>query len=194
MRLNNTEWKVMQVVWRRHPATARDVLNALEDDTSWAYTTVKTIMARLVEKGALAVSKRGNTSVYEPQVERADARRSAVRALLDQAFDGAFAPLLHFIRRGETRAGSPVRRVTQACGPGLFHQPPSRGGRSLQDRPLSRKAPPAHPGSREGPSSRPRGFKRCSRPVAVSRIQMSELSSLISAAIRVSSGERTTLR
>ncbi|MDA2930716.1 BlaI/MecI/CopY family transcriptional regulator, partial [Acidobacteria bacterium AH-259-O06] len=36
-----------------YPASARDVLEALEGEKSWAYTTVKTILNRLVEKGAL---------------------------------------------------------------------------------------------------------------------------------------------
>ena len=52
MRLNDSEWKVMQALWGRHPATARDVLEQVERETAWAYTTVKTLLARLVEKGA----------------------------------------------------------------------------------------------------------------------------------------------
>jgi len=87
----------MNVVWEKQTASARDVLEALEDDTDWAYTTVKTMLARLVEKGALKVRLRANTSLYEPLVTRKQARRSAVRALAERAFDGAFAPLLHFL-------------------------------------------------------------------------------------------------
>ena len=97
MRLTETQWKVMNEVWRNPPASARDVLEALEGRTGWAYTTVKTILDRLVEKGALKVRMRANTNLYEPLVTRQEARRSEVRSLMDRAFDGAFGPLVHFL-------------------------------------------------------------------------------------------------
>ena len=101
MRLTEAEWMVMQVIWRWHPTTAREVLDALAGRTTWAYSTVKTILTRLVEKGALSVRKRANTSRYEPLVSRDEARHVAVRALIDRAFDGSFAPLLRFLLEEE---------------------------------------------------------------------------------------------
>ncbi|MEE9126017.1 MAG: BlaI/MecI/CopY family transcriptional regulator [Planctomycetota bacterium] len=97
MKLSDTEWTVINVVWERSPASARDVLEQTEAQTGWAYTTVKTILSRLVEKGALRTRKRANTSLYEPLVSRKDARRSAVRSLLDRAFDGTFGGLLQHL-------------------------------------------------------------------------------------------------
>lgn len=101
MRLSETEWKVMNSVWSRGRATARDVHDELLPDTGWAYTTVKTMLTRLADKGAVTVSKEGNASVYEPAVTRDDARHSAVRGLLDRAFDGAFGPFLHHLLNEE---------------------------------------------------------------------------------------------
>jgi BlaI family penicillinase repressor len=97
MKLSDAEWTVINVVWEHSPATARDVLEQTEAETGWAYTTVKTLLGRLVEKGALRMRKRANTSLYEPLVSRKDARRSAVRSLLDRAFDGAFGSLLQHL-------------------------------------------------------------------------------------------------
>ena len=94
MHLSDTEWKAMSAIWRKHPATARDVLEQVEEETGWAYTTVKTILSRLVEKGALKVRMRANTSIYEPLVSREVARHSAVSSLLERAFDGAFGPMV----------------------------------------------------------------------------------------------------
>ena len=95
MHLSDAEWKVMDVVWKRHPATVRDVLESVEEETGWAYSTVKTFLGRLAEKGALEVEKRGNSSVFRPRISRRQARRSALRSLVQKAFGGAFAPLLH---------------------------------------------------------------------------------------------------
>ena len=94
--LSDAEWKVIRALWARHPASVRDVLEALHGETGWAYTTVKTLLARLVAKGAAAVRLRANTSLYDPLITEAEARRTEVRLLIDRAFGGA-VPLLRFM-------------------------------------------------------------------------------------------------
>ncbi|MDZ4774380.1 MAG: BlaI/MecI/CopY family transcriptional regulator [Planctomycetota bacterium] len=101
MKLNDSEWTVMQAVWESSPASARTVLERVHAETDWAYTTVKTILARLVEKGALHEEKHGRTSVYEPLVTRESARKTAVRSLLDKAFDGTFGSLVQHMVASE---------------------------------------------------------------------------------------------
>ena len=97
MQFSDGEWKVMNAVWAAHPASVRDVFETLEDETHWAYSTVRTVLSRLADKGALSTRKRANTSLYEPLVSRGEARRSAFRALLDKAFDGTFGSLAHHL-------------------------------------------------------------------------------------------------
>lgn len=97
MKLSESEWQIMNALWRDHPATAREVSERLPRDVQWAYTTIKTMLTRLVAKHAVAEQKRGNTSVYEPLVTQEKARSSALKSLLNQAFDGAVGPLLNFI-------------------------------------------------------------------------------------------------
>ena len=112
MKLSDAEWTVMNALWERSPANARDVLEHCEAETSWAYTTVKTLLARLVGKGALAERKRANTSLYEPLVSRTEARHSALRSLLDKAFDGAFGPLLQHMVSDEKLSKRDRRELT----------------------------------------------------------------------------------
>ena len=97
MKLTEAEWQVMNALWAKHPATAREVMDRLPPDVTWAYTTLKTMLTRLVEKLAVSEIKEGNTSVYEPLVSQQKARLNAFRSLLDQAFDGAVGPLVHFL-------------------------------------------------------------------------------------------------
>jgi len=98
MRLSNSEWQIMNAVWERYPATAREVAERLPDNR-WAYTTIKTMLTRLVAKSALSERKRANTSVYEPLITRDRARRSAITSLIEHAFDGAVEPFLGFIAK-----------------------------------------------------------------------------------------------
>ena len=93
MRLNDSEWTVMNALWDRSPASGREVLEQVCGETAWAYSTVKTILSRLLEKGAVRMSKRANTSLYEPLVSQDQARRSALHSLVDRAFDGTFGSL-----------------------------------------------------------------------------------------------------
>jgi len=97
MRLTDAEWQIMNALWKRYPATAREIAENLADETQWAYTTIKTLLARLAAKNAVSEQKRGNTSVYEPLVSLKKARRTALRTFLNQGFDGAVEPLLNFL-------------------------------------------------------------------------------------------------
>ena len=97
MKLTKAEWQIMNALWEKHPATARDVMDRLPAGVKWAYTTIKTMLTRLVEKQAVSEAKQGNTSVYDPLVSQRKARISAFRSLVDQAFDGAMGPLVHFL-------------------------------------------------------------------------------------------------
>ncbi|MBN2592735.1 MAG: BlaI/MecI/CopY family transcriptional regulator [Sedimentisphaerales bacterium] len=97
MKLTQAEWQIMNALWEKHPATARDIMTRLPKDVKWAYTTLKTMLSRLSEKEAVSEQKQSNTSVYEPLISQRKARLSAFRLLLDQSFDGAMGPLMHFM-------------------------------------------------------------------------------------------------
>ena len=97
MKLTKAEWQVMNALWKEHPATAREIMDRLPKGIQWAYTTVKTMLSRLVDKNAVAEQKRGNTSLYKPLISQRKARSNAFKSLLDQAFGGATGPLVHFL-------------------------------------------------------------------------------------------------
>jgi BlaI family transcriptional regulator, penicillinase repressor len=91
---SDAEWKVLNALWRQHPANARELLAALAADTGWAYTTLKTMLTRMEEKGFVRTEMRGNTTWYVPAIEQRSAQRNAVRTLIERVFEGAAGPLL----------------------------------------------------------------------------------------------------
>lgn len=111
MKLSDAEWKVMEALWERSPATVRDVMERIGGRTGWAYTTVKTILERMAAKGWLRRRTRERVGWFEPLVTRRTARRSAVRSLLDSAFDGAFGSLLHHLVSEEKLSPGERRRL-----------------------------------------------------------------------------------
>ncbi|MBN2129196.1 MAG: BlaI/MecI/CopY family transcriptional regulator [Sedimentisphaerales bacterium] len=124
MRLTDAEWHVMNCLWEKHPATARGIAGRLPAEVKWAYTTIRTLLARLVGKGAVHEYKEGNTSLYEPILSRENARRSALKTLVNQAFDGAYGPLMHFLVNDH----SLTARQRQVLSEALQEQPNRRGG------------------------------------------------------------------
>ena len=113
MKLTEAEWQIMNVLWERYPATARGISERLPQEVSWAYTTIKTLLTRLVGKGAVSESKKGNTSIYEPLLTRKNARRNAIKILANQAFDGAFGPLMHFMLENQKLTPTQKQELVQ---------------------------------------------------------------------------------
>lgn len=107
MRLSDTEWTVMAAVWTggAQPVTAREVHARVAGDTDWSYSTVRTLLARLVEKGALADARRGNALEYRARVTAEQARRSALRGLVDRAFGGRVTALVQHLAADEALTG-----------------------------------------------------------------------------------------
>ncbi len=91
----------MNALWQAHPATARQITDRLPAGVNWAYTTIKTMLTRLTDKNAVSETKQANTSLYSPLLTRSRARRIALTSLANQAFDGAFGPLMHFLLEDE---------------------------------------------------------------------------------------------
>ena len=96
-RISEGEWALLEALWTRERATARDLASDVADSRGWARTTVKTMLDRMAAKGLVRSRRVGNTQEYEPAVEPEAARRSAWRRFVAHAFGGAVAPALEFI-------------------------------------------------------------------------------------------------
>src|SRR5580700_3616683 len=102
--ISDAEWSVMQVVWRRRSATAAEVIAELEPATGWTHRTIRTLLARLVEKQALSAEADGNRYVYRPLVGRQRCVRQEARSFLKKVFAGdAMEMLAHFVRDTKIR-------------------------------------------------------------------------------------------
>jgi predicted transcriptional regulator len=112
----------MNALWDKHPARARDVVERLPSSVDWAYTTVKTMLDRLVEKKAIDKSKRGNIGLYKPVVSRRQARRAAFKTMLNQAFDGAFGSMIHFLLEDEGLSAGERRELIKILSEKSSHE------------------------------------------------------------------------
>ena len=99
-KISESEWAVMEVLWEDSPRTASEIAKSLREKTSWAENTVRTLLTRLVEKGALQISdEAGSPKLYSPAVKREACVRAESESFLERIFQGAAKPLLvHFAK------------------------------------------------------------------------------------------------
>ncbi|MBS0188955.1 MAG: BlaI/MecI/CopY family transcriptional regulator [Planctomycetes bacterium] len=119
--LGEAELDVMKTLWDFGPQTVREVLNRLhERGRNVAYTTVMTFLTRLEQKGVVASDKRDTAYVYRPKVSRQSVTLSRIKALVDQLYDGAAAPMLAQLIENQTFTAdeiSQLRRLIEDLDP-----------------------------------------------------------------------------
>ncbi len=102
MQISDAEWIVMNLVWDSAPLEAAEVIERLGEPNGWSAATVKTMLHRLVRKGALATDANGKKYVYRAAVRRSDCVRQASRSFFERVCGGHAAPaLLHLVRMSQ---------------------------------------------------------------------------------------------
>ena len=101
-RLGETEMEVLQRVWTMGEASVADVHESILRARPVAYTTVMTVMKKLVRKGFLHCDSSESRYMYTPARPPAQVRQELVQDLLDQVFHGSAAALVQTLVRGET--------------------------------------------------------------------------------------------
>jgi len=94
MQITDAELEVMRVVWARPGLSAADIHTALEGSQDWSRQTVKTLLARLTEKGALNVEPEGRKFLYTAALKQTDYEASATERFVDKVYRGRAAPLV----------------------------------------------------------------------------------------------------
>jgi predicted transcriptional regulator len=98
----------LRTLWSIAEGNVNDVRRVVAESRPLAYTTIMTVLDRLVRKGMIARRKVGRAFVYSPRASRDSMRRAAVRELLDGFFDGSQEELVDFLRGSERRAEAAV--------------------------------------------------------------------------------------
>lgn len=92
--LTEAEWTIIKAVWEKEPCTAPEVQQRLQTKTSWTYSTVRTLMDRMVAKSLLLAEKARKLTMYRSGVTREQAQRSELLYALKHAFNGALTPMV----------------------------------------------------------------------------------------------------
>lgn len=113
LELFESEWAILQKVWELEPCTAPTMQESLQSEKGWAYTTVKTMMDRMVKKGLLKTEKIRNLYLYSSAVTQSQARTSEITRTLKRAFDGTFTPMMQFLIENDQLSEGEYHRLEQ---------------------------------------------------------------------------------
>lgn len=102
-RISEAEHAVMEVLWDEpNPLTAAEVAERAGPKRGWSVHTVKTLLSRLLAKGAIAHEAEGRRFLYRPVIARDDYAARESKKLVDRLFGGRVTPLVaHLAERQE---------------------------------------------------------------------------------------------
>jgi BlaI family penicillinase repressor len=91
------EWAIIQAVWDNEPCAAPTIQEALEEKVGWSYSTVKTMMDRMVSKGLLRTQRIRNLILYTSVITKKEAQKGEIMRAVKRAFGGALTPMMQFL-------------------------------------------------------------------------------------------------
>ncbi|MBE1160023.1 BlaI/MecI/CopY family transcriptional regulator [Dyella acidiphila] len=95
--ISEAESRVMEVLWQQAPLASEQIVAAIQQHSDWHEKTIRTLLNRLLGKGAVEATRDGRRYLYAPLLSRAQWQSQESHSLLDRVFGGRVAPLLaHF--------------------------------------------------------------------------------------------------
>lgn len=110
-RISDAEHAVMEALWQRSPQTAAEVCEAVCKQRGWSMPTVKTLLSRLVQKGALATQPDGRRYLYTPMIARSAYVGTESKRLVERLFGGRAAPLLAHLAQAEALSDDDIAEI-----------------------------------------------------------------------------------
>jgi BlaI family penicillinase repressor len=93
-KISESEWLVMKVIWDENPISSNRVVEVLSDSTPWNPKTIKTLLSRLVKKGAVGHESEGRSYLYYPLIEETVLVKAESESFLKRVFRGALKPMI----------------------------------------------------------------------------------------------------
>jgi BlaI family transcriptional regulator, penicillinase repressor len=110
-RVSEAEMQLLSALWDKAPQSATDLADAVGAANGWTLATVKTLIARLVQKGAVGTKAEGRRFLYTPLVERADLLAQESERLVDRLLGGRVSPLVAHLAEREALTPEDVAEI-----------------------------------------------------------------------------------
>lgn len=92
--ISEAEWEVMNVLWKKSPQTANEVITSLQGQKEWKAKTVRTLLDRLVQKGVAGVNKELRVYTFYPLYSQDDCQRAEAASFIKRIYGGTVKSML----------------------------------------------------------------------------------------------------
>ena len=111
MKLNASEWNVLNCLWENHPRTVMQLVADLEAAVGWAKSTTITTLRRMEEKGLVRVEQAGRGKAYLPAVEREQAVTAETHSFLERVYQGSVGLMMSAMARRQELSADEVAEL-----------------------------------------------------------------------------------
>lgn len=109
--ISESEWKVMECLWNEPNLTLKEIADKLKD-TNWRYTTIRTLVTRLMEKGVIDADKTSTANFkYFPVAPEKECKVEETKSFLTRVFDGSIAMMVSTLAKGEALSKGEVEEL-----------------------------------------------------------------------------------
>ena len=113
LHITDAEWEVMRVVWANTQVTSKEVISTMEEKLDWKQATTKTLLGRLVEKGALNTEQEGRKYIYSANIEEKEAIRSFTNHIFDRICRKKVGNVIESIIKDHTLSFDDIQRLEE---------------------------------------------------------------------------------
>ena len=113
-RLGRMQFRILQVLWDRGRATARQITDSMKESEPVAHSTVQTLLRQLEAKGAVGHEAEGRTFVFFPKLKEDKVKRTATRDLLERVFGGSVGGLVAHLLKNERLSRAELEDLQRA--------------------------------------------------------------------------------
>lgn len=110
-RASESEMQVLSALWDDAPQTAADLTRRIGTINGWTQATVKTLLARLVQKGAVTAEADGRRYLYRPAIDRAEAVGEESQRFVDRLFGGRVSPMIAHLAEREALSDADIAEI-----------------------------------------------------------------------------------
>ena len=110
-KITPSEWEVMKLLWGRAPQTSAEIVETLSLRTTWTPKTIRTLINRLVKKGALEFKKEGRIHHYSAVAAQKDCALAETRSFVERVYGGALEPMLANFLEAEVLSDEEIEKL-----------------------------------------------------------------------------------
>ena len=111
IKLSESEWKIMSVLWDNEPMTITQLTATLKDETGWGKSTIITFLKRMEDKGAVAYEQGKTAKSFYTLIKRENVAVSETKSFLKRLYNGSLGLMVNSLIQQEALSDEDISEL-----------------------------------------------------------------------------------